>query len=80
MTEAVFAREEVKEFPDEDIFSMFTFIHEIFPWFPEDFFMRYSPRNTCDGNRTDKQQSNLVKECIHKESWAKTIPPYQCSV
>lgn len=60
MTEAVFAGKEIKEFALQQRFTFLRFTFTIFPWFPENFFMRYSPGYAGYWQRHNKKIDDLV--------------------
>lgn len=65
MTEAVFAREEVKEFPDEYALAIFAAIYEVFSWFAENFLVRNGPCDRRYGRGQQKQNSDVHCGNVH---------------
>ena len=74
MAETVLAGEKIEEFTLRDAAARLALRDAIIPELPNDFFMRDSPRNGCDGKRQDKQIQHLLRRvhCV-----ARSIKPYE---
>jgi hypothetical protein len=55
MAEAIFAGEQVKEFPRQDVPCLPALLYTIFMWLTKDLFVSDGPRNTCNGQRQYQQ-------------------------
>jgi hypothetical protein len=70
VTETIFTREEVEEFPDADKAALFALTYTIFSWFPEYFFMRNGPGNTSDRDRQYEEIDYLCSK-VHVTKFKK---------
>ncbi len=62
MTKAIFTREEIKEFLDQNRFTGFGFPDTIFSWLLKDLLMRDRPRDTGDRESQQKQIRYLERK------------------
>ena len=65
MTKAVFAGKEIKEFFLQQRFTFLGFTFTIFPGFPENFFMRYSPGNAGYRQSHYKKINDLILQTYY---------------
>jgi transposase-like protein len=74
MTEAIFASEEVEKFTLHDGPAQFTALDTPRAGLPENFFMRYRPRDRGDWYRQDEKLSDLLAYSWHEELLTRLMP------
>lgn len=65
MTETIFTREEVEEFPDRNVTSMFAHVYEVFSRLTKNFFVRNRPGNAGNGQCQHEQDEDIMNGDNH---------------